>query len=299
MKTIVLTNLSSSSSTDISAPLQSIFDRYGYEPPTILVGQSGDMGEMLTQMRAAKGDLLIAYGGDGTAAAVAAIGREQKVPFLALPGGTMNMLMHGLYGSDVWDTCLMSGLACAKARPMASGLVQDSQGQTGTFLVGAIFGQPTKMNEAREELRNGQVMEAAKGAVDAMFTKAKASQLSINAQDHDFQDRRFDLINVTCPFMDGDALDPDRLDVTLIETISGGNAVSLGWSAIRGSLKQNNAVDGFKTTSFKLAADKTIDALLDGEPFVFEGDVTVTIDTHHNLVLAPWPAMSSHPPQDR
>jgi len=299
MKPIVLTNLSSSSSTDISAELRTIFERYGYPPPVMLVGQSADMGAMLTRMRAATGDLLIAYGGDGTAAAVAAVGREQDVPFLALPGGTMNMLMRGLYGTDEWEACLFSGLACASARPMAAGLVRDSQGQTGTFLVGAMFGQPTKMNEAREDLRDGQVMEAAKGAVDAMLAKADASRLTINVPDNDFSDRTYDLINVTCPFMDPAAHDPDRLDVALIETITGGNAVSLGWSAMRGSLAQNNAVDGLKTASFHLRADRPINALLDGEPFVFEGDISVTIDTHHNLVLAPWPAMRTRSIEDR
>lgn len=62
-KPVVLTNLSSSTSGDISGALNSIFERYGYGCPVQLTGQSKDMGAMLADMRAAQGDLLVSYGG--------------------------------------------------------------------------------------------------------------------------------------------------------------------------------------------------------------------------------------------
>lgn len=296
-KPVVLTNLSSSSSDDLSGALKSIFERYGYGRPDQFVGQSSDMVTMIDKMRAAQGDLLVSYGGDGTAAAVASIAREQNVPFIALPGGTMNMLMFGLYGSDSWQDCLMRGLACAKPRPMTAGVVRDENGQTGTFMVGCMLGKLTQMSELREELREGHLVEAAKGAMDAMKATSEASLIKIAVNDAGYDSRALELINVTCPFMDGDALDPDQLDLTLFETVTGGSALSLGFAALRGNLRQSQAIETVQTPKFRLRTGGSIDALLDGESYLFKGEVTVEIDTAHGLVMAPWPAMASsrHP----
>ncbi|MGB6318312.1 MAG: diacylglycerol kinase family protein [Litorimonas sp.] len=289
---VVLTNLSSSSSDDISGPLTSMFERYGYARPEVLIGPSERMGEMMDAMRAARGDLLVSYGGDGTAAAVASIARDQGVPFIALPGGTMNMLMQGLYGSAQWEDCLMRGLAVAQARPMTAGVVSDESGQEHTFLVGAMFGKPTQMSEAREELREGRVMEAAKGAVDALKQTAEADPLFFALQDGDYDGRPTELVNVTCPFMDGEALDPDVLDLTLFDTVTGGATLSLGLAAMLGNLKQSQEVESVQAAEFRLRADRPIAALLDGEPHTFEGEVRVRLDKARGQVLAPWPAMS-------
>ncbi|MGB6231802.1 MAG: diacylglycerol kinase family protein [Litorimonas sp.] len=272
--------------------MTSIFERYGYGRPDIFVGESSDMKTMMDAMRAAQGDLLIAYGGDGTAAAVASIAREQEVPFIALPGGTMNMLMQGLYGSDVWQDCLMRGLAAAQPRPMTAGVVREADGTEHPFLVGAMFGKPTKMSEAREELRDGNVVQAVKGAVGALNETAEAPPLHFALEDGDYDGRPLELINITCPFMDGEALDPDALDLTLFDTVTGGTTLSLGLAAMLGNLKQSEAVESVRTDSFRLRADRPMEALLDGEPHTFDGEVTVHLDKHRGLVMAPWPAMS-------
>lgn len=289
---VVLTNLSSSSSEDISGQITALLERYGYGRPEIMMGQSSDMKDMMAAMREAKGDLLISFGGDGTAAAVASIAREQDVPFIALPGGTMNMLMKGLYGSDVWQNCLLSGLAAAQPRPMTAGRVNDEAGNGGSFLVGCMFGKPTKMSEAREELRDGHVADAARGAIDTLKETSEAAPLYFADADEDFGDQPFELLNVTCPFMDGEALDPDVFDLTLFETVTGGSTLSLGLSALMGNIRQSEAVEHIKTRCFRIRADRPIKGLLDGEPKTFEGEVTVRIDKSHGLVMAPWPAMS-------
>jgi len=250
------------------------------------------MKSMMSGMRGAKGDLLISFGGDGTAAAVASIAREQNVPFIALPGGTMNLLMQGLYGSDVWQDCLMRGLAVAKPRPMTAGIVRDEAGQTGSFMVGCMFGTPTKMNEAREELRDGKVIDAARGAIQTMKTTSNAAPIRLAIGNDNYADRSMELINVTCPFMDGDALDPDKLDLTLFDKVTGGSTLSLGVAALMGNIRQSQAVENVKTNQFRLRSDSAIEGLLDGEPMTFEGEVTVEIDKNHGLVMAPWPAMS-------
>ena len=295
-KPIVLINLSSSSSGDITAQLTGLFERYNYDPPTVFTGESSDMESMMASMRDAGGDILVAYGGDGTSAAVASIAREQGVPFVSLPGGTMNMLMKGLYGSADWQTCLLRALACARPRPMAAGVVSDSRGERGRFMVGCMFGKPTEMNEAREELRDGNVADAVTGAIEAMRETGKASPLHFAAGDAGFGREGFDLVNVTCPFMDANATDPGTFDVTVFETVTGGSAVSLGLAALLGNLRQSETVDTFATASFRLRADWPIVGLLDGEPHEFEGEVRVQLDPQSGLVLAPQPGLA--PAQD-
>ncbi|WP_298914433.1 diacylglycerol kinase family protein [uncultured Algimonas sp.] len=291
-KPVVLTNLSSSSSEDISGALTSIFERFGYGRPEMFVGRSEDMGSMMDGMREAGGDLLVSYGGDGTAAAVASIAREQDVPFIALPGGTMNMLMGGLYGSDDWQECLMRGLAVAQPRPMTAGVVTDADGRDHPFLVGCMMGKPTRMSEAREELRDGRVMEAAKGAVDALKRTSDSAPLYFALNDGDYDGRPLELINVTCPFMDGESLDPDAFDLTLFDTVTGGATLSLGLSAMLGNLRQSQEVETVQTDRFRMRADRPMEALLDGEPHTFDGEVTIRLDKACGQVMAPWPAMS-------
>ncbi|MFB9372367.1 diacylglycerol/lipid kinase family protein [Algimonas porphyrae] len=289
---VLLINLSSSSSEDISGQITTLLERYGYGRPKIFMGQSADMADMMQNMRDAGGDLLISFGGDGTAAAVASIARDQDVPFIALPGGTMNMLMLGLYGSDVWQDCLLGGLAAAQPRPMTAGVVSDDRGEVGTFMVGAMFGKPTRMNDAREELRDGHVVEAARDAIKTMRTTSEAAPITIATDDAPFGSLQLELVNVTCPFMDGEALDPDVLDLTLFETVTGGSTLSLGLSALLGNIRQSESVEHVRTQRFRLRSDDPIEGLLDGESMTFEGDVSVRIDRQRGLVMAPWPAMS-------
>ena len=291
-KPVVLINLSGSSSGDISSELNALFTRYNYDPPTVLKGESSDMKAMMDAMRAEEGDILIAYGGDGTSGAVASIAREQGVPFISLPGGTMNMLMKGLYGSEDWGTCLLRALACAKPRPMTAGVVSDDRGERGRFMVGCMFGQPTEMSEAREELRDGNVADAVTGALDAMRKTEEAPPLYFALEDGDYAGRPLELLNVTCPFMDGQALDPDVFDITMFETVTGGSTFSLGFAALMGNLRQSEQVDTVRTDSFRLRADYPIRGLLDGEAHEFEGEVRVQLIKDSGLVLAPQPAIS-------
>lgn len=289
---VMLTNLSSSSAVTLTDELPSLLAQYGYADPIMLTGQSSDMGAMLSDMQAAHGDVLVSYGGDGTAAAVAAIARTQNVPFIPLPGGTMNMLSLSLYGSEDWRICFLKALAVSAPRPMTAGRVTAENKPSESFLVGAIFGQSVRLNTAREELREGHVLEAAREALNVIKTSSQAARLDIITDETTLSDRAYTLINILCPFMHGDALDPNRLDLLLFDQVTGGNALSLGFAALMGNLRRSQIVDHVMARAIQLRGDGTLEALLDGERHVFEGEVTVQIDKNHGLVLAPYPALS-------
>lgn len=286
----MLTNLSSSSAEDISEEVATILERYGYARPEIFVGESDAMDDMMAGMRDVKGDLLISFGGDGTAAAVASIAREQGVPFLALPGGTMNVLMRGLYGSDVWQDCLMTGLAVSSPRPMTAGMIRDETGETGTFLVACMFGKPILLNKAREALRGGKIVGAARDALDTLKETEEASPLQFANVETESGIQPFEFLNVTCPFMDEDAQDPDVLNVSLFKAVTGGSAVSLAVSALLGDIRQNEDFERIRTKRFHISDDRPIDVLLDGEAKTFQREITVSLNPSHGLVMAPWPA---------
>lgn len=288
-KPVVLINRSSSTADDISGEIRALFQRYGYGAPDVFVGTSEDMGELMAKMREAGGDLLISYGGDGTAAAVASIAREQSVPFLPLPGGTMNVLMKGLYGADDWEDCLLRALAAAGPRPMISGCVIDQSGTEHSFMVGGIFGPATRMSEAREALREGQLMDAVKGVFETLRKSDDAASLQVEI---DGETHNVELMNATCPFMNGASLDPEQFHLTLVPTLSGGATLSLGVAAVTGEMRDNKSVETRKSSEFKISSEKPIDTLLDGEPHQFDSPITVRLNPNSGSVLAPKPALA-------
>lgn len=294
---VVLINLSSSSATDIAGEITALFQRYGYGAPHILKGPGSEMPDLLQTMRRMEATIMVSYGGDGTAGAVSALARDRDCPFLPLPGGTMNMLTHGLYGSDDWKDCLLKGLAVDRARPMTAGRVIDASGEDHVFLVGSIFGQATRMSEAREELRDGNLLEAAKGALETLKTNDDQAPLYVSFGSDAAPTQPAELLNVFCPFMSGSALDPDRLDVMLVETLSAGTTLSLGLASLRGELQNDANVQAVQTDTFTLTSEAPIEALLDGEPRRFDGPVTVHIDKNCGRVLAPWPSLSFPKPE--
>ena len=174
---------------------------------------------------------------------------------------------------------------------MTAGVVSDERGERGRFMVGAMFGKPTRMSEAREELRDGNVAEAVSGALDAMRDTKASEPFRFASADGEYQGRTLELLNVTCPFMDAQARDPEAFNIDLFEAVTGGAALALSLSALLGDLRQSGRVESFGAGHFRLRADRPIHGLLDGEPHDFQGEVRVELDTQSGLVMAPWPTL--------
>jgi len=120
--------------------------------------------DLLANVKEAAGsdaDAVIAWGGDGTAACALTACAACRLPVLALPGGTMNMLPHRLHGrNDDWRDILRRILADPVVDTIGAGVIGGQR-----FYVAALFGRLTAIAESREAVRQGALLEAAQAVI--------------------------------------------------------------------------------------------------------------------------------------
>lgn len=105
---------------------------------------------------AAKANVIVVLGGDGTARAAAEAFADGP-PMIILPGGTLNVLPHALYGDRTWPDALRDALAGGRVKRLVCGAANGTR-----FFVAALFGAPTLLATAREAVREGKLLTAAK-----------------------------------------------------------------------------------------------------------------------------------------
>jgi diacylglycerol kinase family enzyme len=115
-------------------------------------------GELETEVRKAidgDPDLVVILAGDGTARFAAEIAGGEGPLLAPLPGGTLNMLPHALYGNHAWPEALTAALDHGVERHVAGGRLGGH-----AFYVAAILGSPALWGYAREAARKGNLHEA-------------------------------------------------------------------------------------------------------------------------------------------
>jgi diacylglycerol kinase family enzyme len=100
-------------------------------------------------------DLVLILAGDGTARLAAELSGPDGPLIAPLPGGTMNMLPHALYGNVTWQAALAAALTTGEARDVCGGRVGER-----AFYVAAILGAPALWGHAREAMRAGDLRAA-------------------------------------------------------------------------------------------------------------------------------------------
>ena len=170
-KPTAIINMAAGSSSDVTDDIEFIFKRFNFPKPVIHLTDPAQLSGLFQDIKTDGTDLLIVFGGDGTCKSGAIAAREAEIPFIALPGGTMNMLPKALYGTDDWKTALELALLQKTPRWQAAGSVNDY-----IFFCGAIIGDPITMSDARESLREGDVVDAVKRIPDIMTAIAHGEQ---------------------------------------------------------------------------------------------------------------------------
>jgi diacylglycerol kinase family enzyme len=127
---------------------------HGYDVTMSAPGH-GELERAIQAAVDAAPDLVIVLGGDGTARLAAERCGPNGPLLAALPGGTLNMLPHVLYGPLPWAKALEAALTEGVERPICGGRVN---GQL--FFVAAVLGAPALWSAAREAVRAGDLRRA-------------------------------------------------------------------------------------------------------------------------------------------
>lgn len=220
--------------------------------------------------------MIVVLGGDGTARAAAEAFRDGP-PLLLLPGGTLNVLPRALYGDRAWREALSEALTAGKVRRLVGGRANGKP-----FFVAALFGGPTLLARAREAMREGRVLEAARRLRHAMarlmsrklLVRPSAAAFSVAAA-----------AGVLCPSyigeLEDDALEWVRLDVNRLTDFA-----RVGLLSVLGGWRDDDTIQLSRAARGEIRSIGVVPALLDGESAAFFSRVRVEIMQDGPFVVA-------------
>jgi diacylglycerol kinase family enzyme len=167
----VIANVASGSvGEDAPQEVGKIFADFGVDA-NVCAPETKDLADCLKDCIDRAPDLLVVLAGDGTARAAAELAGPDGPMIAPLPGGTMNMLPHAVYGPRSWQDALTIALAQGEERTIGGGEVEGHR-----FLVAAILGSPALWAPAREAARFGEITLAMRRAQRA-FRRAFSGRL--------------------------------------------------------------------------------------------------------------------------
>jgi diacylglycerol kinase family enzyme len=211
-------------------------------------------------------DVLVVLGGDGTIGAAASLCRDG--PYLIpLPGGTMNMLPRALYGEGSWLDALRRTLAAPRARGVSGGEAGDHR-----FYCAAILGAPTLWADAREAVREGHLLEAAKRAVTAT-RRGMAEPI-----DYVFGEisGKAEAVAVVCPLISRRlGAEAQALEAVALDPTTAASLFSLAFRAAFDDWRNDPSVVRAETADVEVSAHGEIPVIFDGEMVKLERHVSV------------------------
>jgi diacylglycerol kinase family enzyme len=217
-----------------------------------------ELGEALRAAVDAGPDLLIVLAGDGTARAAAELCGPTGPTIAPLPGGTMNVLPHAVYGVRPWQEALKLALDEGHEQIIGGGEVEGH-----SFLVGAIFGSPALWAPAREAARFGKVKLAwlrARRAMRRTFEGRLRYSVDGGARE------KAEALMLMCP-LTSKALDNDDtvLEAAAFDVHGAADIMRMGLHAILGDWRDTPGVEVARCRIARIWAAHGVPALLDGE----------------------------------
>ncbi len=230
----------------------------GAKEPKLWSVDAAGLENALEAARAAKPDVLVVLGGDGTISTAAEHGAMDGPALIPLPGGTMNLLPRALYGERSWEDALKATLAAPTLRTVSGG-----RAGTERFFVAAIFGSPVLWARAREAFRKGEfrkMLYAARHAFARLFSA------KIGYAFNEMHKGRAEAVAVTCPLV-ATTLDDDRkaLEAAVIDVSTPGDIIELAGAAALSGWRESKNVAVVVTKSVKLVSRSPIPFAVDGE----------------------------------
>lgn len=220
--------------------------------------------EGLKAALATRPDLLVVIAGDGTANAAASLVGPDGPLLAPLPGGTMNMLPHALYGRRDWRSALRLILTDGRERAVAGGEVGGH-----AFHVAAVLGNPALWAPAREALRLRQFWRA----IDrALYAWRRCFRRKLRYSLDGAPRRKTEALALLCPLVSrGVPDDTPALEFAAIDPRSWGDVLRLGLEALMGGSlggdwRSDPAVTTGQCAEGHAYARRHIHAIIDGEP---------------------------------
>ncbi len=235
------------------------------------------LGERLLQ-RAKRFDVVIVLGGDGTAKSVAELAPLDGPPLILLPGGTLNILPHALYGDLSWPDALNA--AFDRGVPMR---LPFGRANGHAFYIAAIFGAPTLLARAREAVREGRYVTALR-----RFRHAAARMFSHKIHGRTGEKKRFskvDAVGVLLPSYSGE-LEGEGLEWVRLNTDGLVDFARVGLRGLSDAWRADASIRIDVTKSGEIKSTGIIPATLDGEPHTFLGYAKITYARRGPNVIA-------------
>jgi diacylglycerol kinase family enzyme len=202
-------------------------------------------------------DLVLILAGDGTARLAAELCGPDGPLVAPLPGGTLNMLPHALYGALSWRAALTATLEQGVERSVCGGRVCGR-----AFYVAALLGAPALWGRAREAARAGDFLEVAR-RIKYALRRAFTGELHYGLDGHTRRDAEaLVLISpMVSKAMDGElALETAALDVRSAQEV-----FRLAVTGLVSDWRRDPGVTVETCLKGWAAARRSIPAILDGE----------------------------------
>ncbi|MFL5297457.1 MAG: diacylglycerol/lipid kinase family protein [Phenylobacterium sp.] len=254
----VVANLHSGGvSADAPDEIEKILSDHGLRAH-VCAPEKDDLTNCLRAAVDAAPDLLIVLAGDGTARAAAELCGPDGPVIAPLPGGTMNMLPHAVYGPRSWQTALSIALAQGHEQAIGGGEVEGR-----VFMVAGIFGAPALWAQAREAARYGRPRLAWMRARRAM-RRAFSGRLRY-AIDNGPR-RKAEALVCMCPLTSRAMNDEEQaLEAAALDVTGALDAFRLGFHALKGDWRDAPGVEVERCSVARIWAAQGIPAILDGE----------------------------------
>ncbi|WP_201722806.1 diacylglycerol kinase family protein [Caulobacter sp. BP25] len=264
---VVVNTASGSVGPDAPSIAERLLAEYGVAG-RVYAPQTNELEMCLRNVIDAAPDAVLVLAGDGTARAAAELAGHLGPLIAPLPGGTMNMLPHALYGERTWQDVMGDCLRNGEARMISGGEVGGR-----LFFVAAILGSPALWATAREAARKGR-FDLAIARARRAFQRAFSGRLRFSLDGRPKQ--RAEALTLMCPLV-SPALDAEEraLEAAALDPSSALDVFRLGFNAARGQWREDPSVSVGRCRTGNVWAGGRIPAILDGEPTRFDPKVSI------------------------
>ena len=228
-------------------------------------------------------DLLVILAGDGTARDAARLCGPDGPLLVILPGGTMNLLSHALYGVRPWRETLRELLETGVERMLSGGEVDGRP-----FYTAAILGSPALWGPVREAVRKMQFRTAWRRGRYAL-ARAFAGQLRFQSDEQRLC--KTTGLGLICPVVSLALHDQQpALEAALLDQRDVTEVLRLGIYHLLGDWRSDPKVDTAPCRHGRVWSRRRVPAILDGESFFLERSVEIEFIPRACRALVPPPA---------